>query len=343
MTTFRNAHKNRYTQISNDCLRDNKISHRAKGILVLLLSFPDDWVISINYIVKNYPFEGRDAVKKAVNELIKAGYVRRSQSRDQETGKFGSTEFLVYETPIAPDDPMESKSENAEKPKRPVDWKTVDGKPVDGKPVNGKSVNGHNKDLTNNDLTKTDLTKNECIKSAIANFENFPEESGQIIPVSVEVIAEVKSDSTVQKEVVRGSDLSEMDEPVKNLDKKIDPFYNRLSPLEINKAIALKESCKNTVFARFPDPIASEDNFFCEYVEYLRANRPGQAPGLYHAIAKTALRRIKQGWATCEPDDRHAFRLWESGEMGQYQEMSFDAETTEKTERLSQLRDLFGG
>ena len=340
MTTFRNAHKNRYTQISNDCLRDNKISHRAKGILVLLLSFPDDWVISINYIVKNYPFEGRDAVKKAINELIKAGYVRRSQTRDDD-GKFSSTEFLVYETPIAPDDLMEC--EHDEKPKGPVDWKTVNGKTVNGKTVNGKSVNGHNKDLTKNDLTKTVLTKNECTKSAIADFENFPEQNIKTEPVVVDVIAEVESELSDQKEVVRESNFSEMAELADNLDKKNDPFYNRSSPLERNKAIAVRESCKDTVFAKFPDPIASEDNFFSEYVEYLRANRPGQAPGLYHAIAKTALRRIKQGWETCEPDDRHAFRLWESGEMRHYQGLTFDAEITEKTERLSQLRDLFGG
>ena len=63
-----------------------------------MLSLPDDW----DYTLSGLCFinrESKDAIRSAINELERAGYIRRKQTIDA-TGKFGANEYSIYERPI---------------------------------------------------------------------------------------------------------------------------------------------------------------------------------------------------------------------------------------------------
>ena len=76
MAVFRLERTRDYTVMSNHHLRDKRLSLKAKGLLSQMLSLPDDWDYTLSglaYINR----ESKDAIRSAVNELERAGYVQR--------------------------------------------------------------------------------------------------------------------------------------------------------------------------------------------------------------------------------------------------------------------------
>jgi hypothetical protein len=122
---FRNRPERDFATIRNAALRDTRISLKAKGLLALMLSFPDDWQYHQSHL-ETLSTDGRDGLRAAVRELEGAGYIIRQQVKD-ETGKFSKAVYLVTD-----------------------DGKAVDGKPDDGKPA-----------ATNTDFTKTEKPEEE--------------------------------------------------------------------------------------------------------------------------------------------------------------------------------------
>lgn len=91
---------NPYVMLNKTCLCDEKLSWKAKGLHSYLLSLPDDWKIYIEDL-KNRSKDGRDSTTTAINELIALGYIKRTPSKDEKTGKFkGGYDYEVYEMPI---------------------------------------------------------------------------------------------------------------------------------------------------------------------------------------------------------------------------------------------------
>jgi hypothetical protein len=86
MPILKNKTQSSFTQISNNILRDRELSMKERGVLCTLLSFPDKWDFSIGGLSAIVP-DGRDSLNKTIQNLIKAGYVRRNQIRDSR-GKF---------------------------------------------------------------------------------------------------------------------------------------------------------------------------------------------------------------------------------------------------------------
>ena len=87
-----------YTTMSNHHLRNKEISLKAKGLLSLMLSLPEEWdytVLGLAYICK----DGSDGVRSALRELEKAGYVERHRIRD-DVGRFSATEYIIREHPV---------------------------------------------------------------------------------------------------------------------------------------------------------------------------------------------------------------------------------------------------
>ena len=101
MAVFR-VEKNRgYTVMSNHHLRNKALSLKAKGLLSQMLSLPEDWdytLSGLSYINR----ESIDAIRTAVWELEKAGYITRRQGRD-EKGKMTAIEYTIYEQPQPPE------------------------------------------------------------------------------------------------------------------------------------------------------------------------------------------------------------------------------------------------
>ena len=99
MAVFRVERNTNYTTMSNYHLRDTNLSLKAKGLLSVFLSLPDEWHYSISGLMK-ITKEGRDCLTAVIKELEKAGYLVRYQSRD-ETGKIVGIEYVIYEKPQA--------------------------------------------------------------------------------------------------------------------------------------------------------------------------------------------------------------------------------------------------
>lgn len=86
-----------WTEVQNSVLRDARISYRARGVLVRLLSNADGYRMSAADISKESPAEGRDAILTALKELRDAGYI--VQRRMQDARGRWCTETVVYDTP----------------------------------------------------------------------------------------------------------------------------------------------------------------------------------------------------------------------------------------------------
>ena len=99
-----------FVQIDKNALQDTRLSWKSKGLLSYLLSLPDDWKVYINEL-KNHAKDGRDSTRTALNELIKFGYVTRTQTR--ETGRFVGYDYVVSDVPQTESPKSENpKSEN---------------------------------------------------------------------------------------------------------------------------------------------------------------------------------------------------------------------------------------
>ena len=69
--------------MSNHHLRNKELSLKAKGLLSQMLSLPEDW----DYTLKGLSLINRekiDAIREAIKELERAGYIVRSRERDEK-------------------------------------------------------------------------------------------------------------------------------------------------------------------------------------------------------------------------------------------------------------------
>ncbi len=135
MATFRVIKESgNFVTVHKDFIHDSNITFKAKGILLYLLSRPDDWQIYESEIIKHTK-DGKDSLKTGIKELEVAGYIERKRIRNDQ-GQLKEYEYTVYEQP------NQSGLSNV-------------GKTYVGKSNVGKSVPTNN-NSTNNDLTNND-------------------------------------------------------------------------------------------------------------------------------------------------------------------------------------------
>lgn len=142
-----------YTVIGNAAAQDSEISWKAKGLLIYLLSLPKDWNIRISELAA-HATDGYDSTKRAMDELLAAGYIQRGSRIRKPDGKLGDYVYLV--TGVRDEIP------NMEKPN--VDF------PSQGKPSQGKPSQ-ENRQLQNKQRTKE--TKNKLNTEYITHFESW--------------------------------------------------------------------------------------------------------------------------------------------------------------------------
>ena len=154
MAVFRVEKNKGYTVMSNHHLRNKELTLKAKGLLSQMLSLPENWdytLAGLSHINK----ESIDAIRTAVLELEKAGYIERSQGRD-EKGKMTAITYIIYEQPISP------------VPKNPTSDKPILEKPKADKPIS------ENTSQLNKDIQKTDLSKKEEKNKDGLNTDSIP-------------------------------------------------------------------------------------------------------------------------------------------------------------------------
>ena len=82
MSVFRVEKNKGYTVMSNHPLHNHTLSLKAKGLLSQMLSLPDDWDYTLQGLAQINK-ESIDAIREAVRELERAGYIKRSRERDE--------------------------------------------------------------------------------------------------------------------------------------------------------------------------------------------------------------------------------------------------------------------
>ena len=97
MAVFRVEKTKDYTVMANHHLKNKDLSLKANGLLSQMLSLPDDW----DYTLKGLSTinkESVDAIREAVKELERAGYIERSRSRNHK-GHLKGTDYTIFEKP----------------------------------------------------------------------------------------------------------------------------------------------------------------------------------------------------------------------------------------------------
>ena len=111
MSVVRIHKTNNFTVMSNYHFKEKKMSLKAKGLLSLMLSLPDDWNYSISGLV-SLSKDGKDSVMSALAELEEFGYLIRHRTTN-EKGQFSGIEYNIYEQPQK-ENPI-SENQNSEK------------------------------------------------------------------------------------------------------------------------------------------------------------------------------------------------------------------------------------
>lgn len=98
MAVIRVEKTKNYTVMSNYHLRDNNLSLKAKGLMSLMLSLPENWDYSVSGLAR-ICCEGKDCITSALNELEDSKYLVREQNRTAK-GQFGGANYILYEKPF---------------------------------------------------------------------------------------------------------------------------------------------------------------------------------------------------------------------------------------------------
>ena len=143
MAVFRVEKTKDYTVMSNHHLRNASLSLKAKGLLSLMLSLPDNW----DYTLHGLSFisaDGLSSIRATVAELESAGYLRRRRLRNDK-GQLTETEYTILEQPELP----------ATHTVPPICENPILDNPTLGKPMLG------NRTQSNTNVSKKDESINE--------------------------------------------------------------------------------------------------------------------------------------------------------------------------------------
>ena len=132
-----------YTTISNFHLREKDMSLKAKGLLSLMLSLPEDWDYSVSGLAK-LSKDGKDSVTNTLIELERFGYVKRTQCLNDKN-QFDGYDYDIYEEPQFEEETP------------------LTGNPLTGNPLTGNPLTGNPPQLNTN-ILNTNLIKEEKYK-----------------------------------------------------------------------------------------------------------------------------------------------------------------------------------
>lgn len=144
-----------FTIISNTIMKDKNLSLKAKGLLCVVMSLPDDWDYSINGLVAICK-ENMTAIKSTLAELTQYGYLVRKQLLPNETeSKRYEYVYTFYEKP----QPKKEETKNVEN-------QCIGNLSVDNQSVDNPIQLSTNKQSTKNKIPSKDGTQ----KSAEFSF-----------------------------------------------------------------------------------------------------------------------------------------------------------------------------
>ena len=207
MAVFRVEKNKGYTVMSNHHLRNRELSLKAKGLLSQMLSLPEDW----DYTLAGLSLINRekiDAIREAVRELEKAGYIVRSRERD-EKGRLRGAEYVIYEQPQPPT----------------LDLPTLENPTFDNPTLENPTQEKptlENPMQLNKDIQKTDLPKKEKSNTDLSITHSIPIHSLNPLPYGEDEDEAATPPERKRKEAARQSAVEIYREIIKdNIDYDI--------------------------------------------------------------------------------------------------------------------------
>ena len=134
---IRAQRKDHFTVINNIAIDDTRLGFRAKGVLIFILSKPDNWSVSERGLAQVGP-DGREAVGAALRELETCGYLRRTKSRNPD-GTW-AWDSMIFDVPQPADGSGDGETHGAGVADFPPESSTVAGFSSHGLTVHGKPV-----------------------------------------------------------------------------------------------------------------------------------------------------------------------------------------------------------
>lgn len=144
MAIMRIIKQSNFSIVSNSIIRDTRLSLKARGLLILMLSLPDCWQFSVKGLA-TLSGEGNDSIRGGIKELEEVGYLSRKR-KHLPNGRLGEMEYTLYEQA----QPKEEKPAS--------DLPTLEN-PTQEKPIQGKPIQA-NPTLLSTNIINTDYIKN---------------------------------------------------------------------------------------------------------------------------------------------------------------------------------------
>ena len=194
MAVFRVERNKGYTVMSNHHLRNKELSLKAKGLLSQMLSLPEDW----DYTLKGLSLINRekiDAIREAIRELERAGYIVRSRERD-EKGRLRGTDYVIFEQPQTPPVSDLPKLENPT-----LDNPTLEN-PTQEKPTL-ENPTQLNKEILNTEKSITDLSSTHSIPFHSLNPLPFAHGEAATPPERKRTEAKTNSAIEIYREIIK--------------------------------------------------------------------------------------------------------------------------------------------
>ena len=195
MAVFRVERNTGYTVMSNHHLRNKELTLKAKGLLSQMLSLPEDWdytLAGLSHINR----EKIDAIREAVKELEKAGYIVRSRERD-EKGRLRGADYVIYEQP----QPKEPEAATSSEQPPTSDLPTLE-KPTLEKPTL-ENPTQLNKDISSKEQSITDLSSTHSIPFHSLNPLPYEQDEAATPPERKRTEAKTNSAIEIYREIIK--------------------------------------------------------------------------------------------------------------------------------------------
>lgn len=97
MAIYRNKTQ-QFTIVAQTIMRDDRLSLKETGLLVRLLSLPDNWEFSENGLIQIFKNDGQTSIRTGLKRLEECGYLVRKRTRDS-LGRLSNVEWIIYDSP----------------------------------------------------------------------------------------------------------------------------------------------------------------------------------------------------------------------------------------------------
>ena len=165
MAVFRVERNAGYTVMSNHHLRNKDLTLKAKGLLSQMFSLPEDWDFTLAGL-SCINREKIDAIREAIRELERAGYIVRSRERD-EKGRLRGADYVIYEQPQQPTS----------------DLPTLENPALDNPTLEKPTL--ENPTQINKDILNTNLPKKDKSITDLSNTDSIPILSPNPLPFTL--------------------------------------------------------------------------------------------------------------------------------------------------------------